>query len=390
MPTVNFSVGAVEKVAGNLLSVQVTNLGNSVSKLTSLMNPRQAAALAPSIFSAGPQDRLVVQDIYGVTQGNPINNVNLLVASTSRNVISSFAAATGGIGNLRGLLSITPAGIQLNASVLTQRISTAINVFGGTGVQVSAGIVANAMGMRGFNGNLSPTVSVSVGGVTGSINVQNVGNVQGLIGAINGVTGNPSLAAYIDVGAASALMGSVMREAITMGVQGVVPALVANSTNNQVMTNALTANVGFAVQAADLPTVNAAAAALGPGAILGQVPNAVPQILANYSIPQGSTVNDYPTLCTQLTGCLNTVNPGWDTINRNGVSTSNLSAFANISPDAKTVLGSQGLYGTEMAIAGSYPSAGLVDQAKQQYPYMVVQPTSYTNVGRATDQPWLS
>lgn len=390
MSLTNMAIGAAEKAAGNLLNTQTTNLGSSVSKLTSLMNPKQAAALAPSIFAAGPQDKLIVQDIYGVTQGNPINNVNLLTASSNQNVIGAFAAASGGIGNLSGLLSVTPAGVQLNASVLTSRISTAISVFGGSGTQVGAGLVASALGMKGLGSNQFPVISTNIGGVVGSINTQNVGNVQGLISAINGVTGNPSIASYMDVGASSALMSAVMREAITAGVPGVVPALIANSTNSQVMTNALTANVGYAVQNADISTINTAATALGPGVILGQVPNAVPQVLAGYKIPAGSTTNDYGNLCTELLGCLNTINPGWDKINRNGTQMSNLSPFVNMSADARTVFASQGQYTTEMAIASSYPSTGLVSQAKQQYPYMVVQPTSYTNVGRATDQPWIT
>lgn len=368
-------VGAAEQLAGNLLNTVQSNIGNMPSSVTSLLSPQQTAALSPSIFQTGPNDKLVTQDIYGVDSTSPINAVDQLAGNSNQNIISAFQSANG-ISNLSGLISSANGGISLDPSTLTSRIQGAMMGFSGSFQGLSQNTLNQAIQSPYLTSNQYPNVSTTVDGVVSSINTSNLGGAQDLINTVNSITGNPSMASYMDVGASSALMSVVMREAITQGVGGVVEALVGSATNDEVASNALQANTAYAVQQGDVGTVQQIVTSLGSGYVSSQVPNAAGQMLAAYRFPPGTTTDQYPSLYTNLTGLLDQIDPGWGTTTRNGIAVSNLAPFANMSPDAQTLFNSQEAYQTEMSVAPYYPSVGLVKQAKKQYPYMLVTPTS--------------
>jgi hypothetical protein len=369
-------VGAAEQAAGSLLNTVEQNIGNVQTILTSLLSPQMTAQLAPSVFAAGPNDALVTADIYGVTTTSPINAVNQLQGSNNANVIASFQASIGSINGLSGLISASAAGVSLNSSVLASRVASAVTGFSGAYSNIPNSIAGQAVQQAVVAANQYPTINTTVNGVVSTVNTTNLQSAQDLITAINQITGNPAMASYMDNNAASALLSVVIREAISLGISGVIEALVSTATNDEVAQTALQQNTAYAVQMADLDAINTIVTALGSGYVSSQVPNASGQILAAYQIPAGSTAANYASLYTALTNTLNAVDPNWGSGSRNGQTVSDLTPFANVSPGAQTLFNSQGQYQTELAIASTYPSVGLVSQAQAQYPYMLITPTT--------------
>jgi hypothetical protein len=335
-----------------------------------------AGQLAPTLFSTGPQDKLVTSDIYGVVSGNPVNNVETSLASGLGALLQGIRSSGGTLGALASLVSVGPAGISLNASALISRVTAAIVQSGGSPNQLTPALQTQVLQQAGFNSNQYPSVATNIGGVQGSPSTSNIGGIGNLIGIVNSITGNSSLASIIDVGAASALMAVVMNEAITAGVPGAVQALVSNSTNSVVAANALKANTAYAIQQSDMATLSTILATVGPGYVASQVPNAGQSLLSNYVFPANTTAAQYSSLYTALITSMNTIQPGWDVYNRNGVEVSNLKAFGSMSANAKTLFAAQDAYTLEIAIAPNYLSQDIVAMAKQQYPYMVVIPAA--------------
>jgi hypothetical protein len=366
------AVGAAEKAAGNLLSTVTSFIGNAQTTVTSLLSPQASAELSPSLFATGPDDKLITQDIYGIITDNPIDNVEKLLGSGTQNLISAFAAATGQIGNLTGLISASVAGVALDAATLAARVQGAITNFSGTFTSLDPATILSAATQSILTSNQFPNIATTIGGVLSTVSTTNLAGAQALINTVNAISGNPALASYMDIGASSALMSVVMQEAITLGIGGVVPALIASSMNDQVASNALKANTSYAVNKCDLATVNTISASLGAGYVLSQVPNAAAVMLANYRFPLGATTAQYTALYNTLITTLDSVDPLWWITTRHGHSISDLTPFVTISSDAKKLFHSQAAYQLEIIIAASYPTRGLVDLAKEQYPYMLV------------------
>lgn len=372
-------VGSIEQTVGNLLNTVQTNLNGMPSSVTSLLAPQQTASLSPSLFSTGPNDKLIAKDIYGIDTTAPVNAVDQFFAKNNTNIISLFTSANG-ISNLSGLISGNGLGLSVNASVLTSRVQGALSGFSGSFQSLSPNLLSGALGNSSLSLSRFPEITTNINGVVSNLNTSNLLGAQDLINMVNSITGNPSIASYMDVGASSALMAVVMREAISQNVGGAVEALVGSATNSDVASNALRANAAYAVQNCDMGTIQQIVTSLGPGYISAAAPNSATQMLTSYRMPAGSTAAQYSSLYTTLTTLLGQVQPGWDTVNRNGASVGALAPFQAISPDARTLFNSQNAYQTEIAIAGNYPSVDLVDQAKKQYPFMLVTPKNSTYV----------
>lgn len=368
-------VGSIEQKVGNLLSTVQINLNGMPSSVTSLLSPQQTASLSPSIFSTGPNDKLIAKDIYGIDTTAPVNAVDQLFAKTNSNLISLFTSANG-ITNLQGLIGGSIGSLSINASMLTSRIQGALSGFSGSFQALSQNTLTGALQNVSLSINQFPEITTNINGVVSNLNTSNLQGAQDLIGMVNSVTGNPSIATYMDVGASSALMAVVMQEAISQGIDGVVEALVSSATNSDVASNALRANTAYAVQNCDLGAVQQIVTSLGPGYIQAAAPNSATQMLAAYQFPAGTTTAQYSSLYGTLTALLDQVQPGWDSVTRNGNSVGNLAPFQAMSPDAQTLFRAQGAYTIQMAIAANYPPVGLVTQAKAQYPFMVVKPVN--------------
>jgi hypothetical protein len=339
-----------------------------------------AAPLASTIFSTGPLDKLIVQDVYSVTSPNPINNPSTSTGGGLASLLQAFRSGPSAITSLASLLTQNLLGVSLTPASLTARITQAIALFGGSSSQLTPSMQASLLSQPGFSTSQYPQIATTVGTAVSTVPTTDIAGVQSIVGLVNTITGNSSLATVMDVGATTAITAVVMQAAITAKIPGVVQALVSNATNATVIAGALKANAVVAIQQADIATVETIVAVVGAGAIQGLVPNAAIKLLENYSLPTGAQASGYAALYTALLSVLNSVQPGWDTVVRNGVPTPSLAPFVNPSADAITLLNSQGAYATQLILAGLYPSQDLVQAAKSQYPYMLVLPKASVSV----------
>ncbi len=155
---------------------------------------------------------------------------------------------------------------------------------------------------------------------------------------VNQVTTNSPVSNFFDVGSESALLSGTMREAIALGVPGTVETLVANAKDSEVAYNALYANLLVAIEYSDLDAILLMLDNVGVNGYLSQVPDAVPRLLQNYKLPTNTSSAQYDAELTALLAVLVRFSPTWGSVIRGSTAVDNLTAFSQLSDDAKTLM----------------------------------------------------
>lgn len=403
------------------------NFGSMGSLLTQTSSNQALSKLSSPVFGAGPKDNLATVDVYNIDNGQVINNnadklssfdsgslgnfrqsggflgslsgggssgTSGLLSSLNVSSVIGGASSTLGIGNVgsvisggglntSSLINIVGVGANINPynTNLTNIGSRVIGSAGGGGsllgmsnsLQSSllGGIAVQTAGAYGINTSIFNQGIAVINGVSNPYTSNNLTDTMQVLNLVNTLTTTPIINSNIDVGAQSSVMSSAISALIGVGLGVAIGALIDNASDDSVAKNALQANIQTAVAASDMTTINLLITKLGVGTIRSQMPNFVTALLQAYKIPAGTTGDQYASLGTALVTVLNTVQPAWDTLTRNGEAVSNLAPFTKVSADATKVLSTITTYATALAIASVYPSVDLWTALTTEYPLMV-------------------
>lgn len=352
-------IPAVELVK-NILGKEVGKMGSGIS-----------TKLASAIFTTGAKDELATADVYGKTNSDVINQLTGLLKGGDLNQFGLGSGKSSIVTDLMKMVKVDAGKLSLDTKGWTDRLVSEM----GSGSGLLNGLSDNLKGSLTQSLHITPStydkILVGVGNAYSSYRSGDLTTARGVFNLMGRVCGDTELFKTIDLGAQANLFTGLISQAISLGVPEAIDKLLESSKDPSVTRAALHNNIETAVNAGDLATVNLIAQKLGNGRVTSQVPLAVSKLLANYKIPAGKKETDYPALWLSFKATLDNISPTWMTVERDGVSISNLAAFSKASADARKVMQTDPTLRVATLIAGSYTSRNLLEAAQKQYPLLV-------------------
>lgn len=325
---------AIGSVLGGSLGGALSSLTDDAAK--NLIN----AQVAPAFLTTQPTDDLMAQDAYGISDNGILNKLGETAGSALASKLDEFRGSGSGIASdLLDMVVDKSKSWALSKDGLAGRI---VDTLGGR-MSALNGLsdrfketLTNGLGLPEDTFSIA---KVAIGEAISRIDTRGNSDVRNVLNLIGQVTGNSSISQYFDVGSTAALMSGLMREAIVLGVDGAVKALVdsADGENREAALIALEANIITAFENSDLDTIGEMIDLLGVNRVLSVIPDGVTVLLANYEFPLGIQLTNYATERNELLAVIERINPNWDKAERGGELISNLTPFATMSEDARTL-----------------------------------------------------
>lgn len=355
--------GALGKSIGGMLGGTIGQLSDSGAKSLA------GAKIVAGFLDVGPKDDLLVTDVYGVSDGGILNGLADKIGGFAKDAFGSLRKSPNLLSDLTSMIASGGNNWAISKENLLDRV---VSTLGGR-----AGIVGNlATGLRdtitngtGLPAGIYDTAVALIGGNNSRFNAGNITSARDVFSLINQITNSNQMGGFTDIGSESSLMAGIMREAIALGVPDAIDVLVQHANNDEVAYNALYANMVVAVEYSDLDSINLMIEKIGVNAFLSQVPNAVPLLLSSYELPSGTTEAEYETELEALEACLGALRPNWYQVKRNGVFVSDLTAYADLSADARKLLLRRDEHQVAAIIGATYTGRpDVIDELQRLYP----------------------
>ena len=352
-------------------------LGSTLSKLTDSASKNLAgASLVEGFLVTGPDDKSLVVDTYGVSDNGILNGLGKELLGGAKDAFDDIRQSPNLVSDLVSMAMSGKANWAITKEGLANRIVSSLG--GRTGIvnNLSSHLKESIGNASGLPEGIFDTVVSLLGSDRVSFNAGQMDTAKEVFSLINQITSSNEMKGFFDIGSESALMSSVMREAIALGVPKAIDVLVENAKDDQIAYNALYANLQVAFENSDLDTINLMIEKLGLNAVLAQVPNAVPMLLTYYELPTGTPSSNYPVDLAALKTALTTLRPNWGQVQRNGTWVSDLTAFADISDDARILLMLDEDLQVPVLIGSTYGQrVDLMASLKKLHPFLPTLPT---------------
>jgi hypothetical protein len=344
-------------------------------------------AIARPVFETGPKDNVTMVDAYNATSSEVRNELTSKLSSFGTSLSETFGAAGRAISNIGNRISNG----ELNVDDAAKRIKNALGgsrsdiAYLATGVQNSifGELTGKVPGTDYVKGATDLYDQVQV--VTGQADYVFQGDrtqVSSVLGFISDLTGK-SIFKSLDLGAEAALIGGLIGTVASWGVPALLDSLLEGkddqfkySVYSRNSESLVTSNITMLEHYIDQGMA---------GALTSQTPDFGKNYLTTYSMPPGSTPDDYPALHTQLVKVMTALDPTWistprgTTLSTQGQVTvgtpkmvTNLAVVARASQDAKTILTSDASTRTAVLAAQNFSTQDLVQIAKQMYPLIAL------------------
>lgn len=355
--------GALGKSIGGMLGGTIGKLSDSGAKSLA------GAKIVAGFLDTGPKDDLLVTDVYGVSDGGILNALGDKIGGFAQDAFGSLRKSPNLLSDLTSMIA---SGGQNWAISKENLISRVVGTLGGR-----SGIIDNlAGGLRdtiingtGLPPSIYDTAVAMIGGQGTRFNAGNIESARDVFGLINQITNGARMEGFTDIGSESSLMAGIMREAIALGVPDAIDVLVENARNDEVAYNALYANMVVAVEHSDLDSIQIMINKIGVNAFLAQVPNAVPLLLSSYELPIGTMDEEYETELLALEAVLGALRPNWYQVKRGAVFVNDLTAYADLSADARKLLLRREEHQVAAIIGSTYSGRpDMVDELQRMYP----------------------
>lgn len=375
--------------SGNLQGA-VAKLEERLKSLTSGQKQNLLESkLADTIFTAGPLDELVTVDTLGISDSGILNTLAGKLSGFSTSALDAFRSGNGIADELSRMLTSSISGNTLNPSALASRVIDSLGgnssmlsgltssltsalsgglQFGTGGLPTLSGAAEQLVASAGIDPGIYTQVIGVVGGVAHEFESANPQDAQAVFNLISSFTGDSQLAQMIDVGAEANVLSATFGELINLGLPEAIPVIMEQAGTQEATGYALRANLPRALAASDLQTTALVIEKLGIEQVIADVPNAAQRLLHSYKLPKGTPSSDYEAKYTELAALLDDLQPGWGTVQRDGVAINDLELFSTASADALTLLKTNPTFAISAMIAPSYPEVNLIQQAKKMYP----------------------
>jgi hypothetical protein len=349
-------------------------LGSTLSKLTDTASKNLAGAnLVAGFLETGPEDKSLVVDPYGVSDNKILNALSDQISGIAKDAFNNIRQSPNLVSDLVTMVASGKTNWAITKEGLANRVVSALG--GRTGIlnNLSSGLKDSITNATGLPEGIYDTAVALLGGQRVNFNAGQMDSAKEVFSLINQITASNEMKGFFDIGSESSLMASVMREAIALGVPDAIDVLVDNAKDDQIAYNALYANVQVAFESSDLDTINLMIEKIGVNGILAQVPNAVPLLLSYYELPGGTTSENYDNELDALKAVLTTLRPNWGLVMRDGEWISDLTAFAEISDDARKLMMRDSDLLIPVLIGSTYAQRNnLMADLKKQYPLLPI------------------
>lgn len=348
-------------------------------KLASLANVN----LAEPMFSTGPSDDLLTVDILGVSDTNVQNSLSEKLSGFDPTPIEGLRRQPVDLVDLKSDVleagknaiendqkTIKDALNPTDRSGMLDRITKSIGSNGGIN-RLSQSIQQSLLAPRSNQSGFLNQARGLVNGQEVFFQTKNFNDYRAIFDLVNTFCRKTDFLRFFDYGADGSLLSGIICEFIKSGLGNSIANLLSCVEDPNLSNYGLRNSIPTAVSNGDIYTTNLAIDRLGSAQVLSQSPNAVNDIVSNFSFPRGTTSADHPALLGTFTGTINSLSPGGFNVDRSGVPASRLDMFTNASKDTKTLF-SNSPYELESSLADSYPSMNLVEIAKTNYPYSPV------------------
>lgn len=384
----NLATGAINKVSSAVSDATAGVKGKAQSMLTSALGAAgggmlgnvlgkvgdtaaknlAGASFAPGFLETGPRAETKAIDPYGVSDNNIVSTITDTVKDAAATALEDVRATGAGLmGDLMPLKLKDLKNFKQTKERLAARVT---DMFGGreSAVKSMPGSMQSTIGNGlGLPDDAYDKLVVTIGDAVKTYDAEDVENARQVYKVIEQVSSSEAGVQFVDVAAKSSLLAGCMREAIMLGDFSAVEVLLENQ-DDESSYNALYANVLVALEYSELDTVLLMINRLGTERILSLVPNAAQTLMANYKLPKDVTSEGYSAELIALVAALDLLKPNWDKIVRNGVWTSDLRVFAELSEDAKSLFLRNDNYVVQTLIAPEFSDApDMADEFKKIY-----------------------
>jgi len=349
--------------------------------------------LKPSSFSTAPDNVVPVVDVYETLTASPVNAVEKTIKAGVDDAVKA-ATETFSIENLQDLgndylngefdkkkalgkiseatnnaLSKLTITADVKASLVTDLLKSV-----GFSEEPTA-IVKGALGLPGGTDptaallNKNPRVKFIYDTVTVTRNNADLDSAKGIADLMNSITGNSELAKVLDLESTFAVMKTVLNKASELDIPGIIDSVLDRFEAQEDKENFLLEAAEQMARNGDLAGLAKVVDVAGRHRLLAKVPKVCLLLLQNYHLPIGVRA---PTTTERdaLLSVLSDIDPHWYQYNRNGVWINDLSAYQDITLDAKHTLSLSAAHEIDILLAPHYPEEEFHLLAKRNYPYI--------------------
>jgi len=361
-----------EKIPMNLTESLTTKVGKVAGLNQSEMTIEvQGGKFAKTAWLGRSIDAIGVEDTYGIKDSAVVNKSTSSDLTVAAVAIKKFILGEGGLKeDLPSIVKTSSNTFSISPQGLADRVKS---VLGGSSSALNQ--LSKTLMQSAFSGNvdnaarsLMSQFDVSLNGTLSQFTSSNVSNAAALFEGINRLTKNSNFAQLFDTGAESQLLTSLFSEAISIKLPGAVDVLATAATSDTAVNQALKNVLGTALTSGDAATISGLTSRLGSNQILAMQPQAAATILSNYVIKPFTPSFALEDEADSLITLLNTVDPSWNTVNRNGEAISNLLALNKMSDDAKRVLSTKSEYRDLIEVSNFYNPETFSESIVDKYP----------------------
>lgn len=373
--------------------------------------------ISPTSFVTGPKDEVAATDIYEkVDISKPINRITETIKGTAgdavaeasevakgvvdsakdslksltdpRNIVKAIKAGEIDKSLLKGLPTSKEEALGLIKGIGDKAIGNinALQNLKGeflTDILTAVGFKENAgelaKGILGLPGsttpintllNSNPKLKIIYDGAEFIRDNKDKDTATGVASMLNAITGNSELAKVIDMETQFSVINNVLQKSYEYNIPGIADAFIDGAPTNKEKAQIALNISKVAFPNANLQQIQLILNNAPPEQILAQYPTCINDLLSNYKLPipeDGETI-DLPAKYTELLAVLNSTDPNWNQVLRNGTYIDNLDPYMNCSEDARKVLSTDTMHRTLLLIASNYNVVDLVADAKKAYP----------------------
>ena len=356
--------GALGQAAGGLLGGVLGGVQDSAAKNLA------GSKIAPSFLETGPRDVTLVTDPFGVSDNNILNNVVDGALNLFQNAIDNLRQSPELLTDLATMTQAGEKNWAVDKDKMVQRVTGCMGGSPSFTTSFTPAVRDNVLNGAGIPDDIYDKIVTIVNDEVTEVNAGDVVLARQIYAMCNQIARHKDASKFFDIGAESALMAGVMREAIALGMFDAVELLIENAAHDEVAYNALYANMRVAVEYSDLDTINLMVERLGPAVFLARIPDAVQVLLQNYELPIGTVDSNYDAEWISLQACLDKLNPGWGRVRRGEDLIIDLAFYSALSGDARKLMLRDPAHQTATLVGSQYGPRDLIQELRQQYPLL--------------------
>lgn len=333
------------------------------------------AGMAETVFGGLGTDSVMAADVYKVEDSSGINAVFGAAKEVATDTVDGIRKRPGILAEVVQLAGMGTG--KLTKADMTSRVINILGSGGGTALKKLSDTTLNTIfGAMGVSAETTKDIKVALGAGVGIVGYSNVSDVQSMTSILGMIAGNSELAKAFDLEAEAALFTGILSQATSMGAFQAFDMIKEHANDNYTWQSAYQASAGQAILASDLTILNKIISELGVEKVLADNPNAVEQLITNYRLANGTTVDQYPTKWAELNDVLTKLNIHWWEYLRNGTWIANLGVFTKASDDAKKLLYLNEPFRTIALTAPFYQPTTAVNLGKAMYPNAAIGTTT--------------